>query len=229
MENERNPWEKMEEENMAKSPEAIAKAQKAEKRKSASAWVLGIVKWVLLITVVVGSAYSIFVHPVHKLRLSLFLGQSYEMEIVAPSGSHTTIQVDGNLICVKEGSNKEIYYEIDGKNIYAYREDDKGKWVREKTTEDALVIGSSSGSPLSIETLFERRNYERSKAKLGGWCIKDGVNKGGFDEIEFQHLLTKYKITAQKAYLYDGWFAYDYMTITIHRIGITKINPPWEQ
>ena len=56
----------------------------------------------------------------------------------------------------------------------------------------------------------------------------DGVNKGGFDVIEFQHLLTQYKITAHKGYVYDNWSSYAYMTITIDHIGTTKITPPWK-
>lgn len=230
MENERNPWEAIKEESESKSPEAIAQKQKAEKRKEASALIGKIIAWVLLIFVALGAAYTIFVHPVHKLNLSLFLGRSYEMEIVTPSGGHTTIKVDGNLIAVKEGADEEIYYETDGKSLYVYRQEANGKWVREKTTEDSLVIGSSSSEKnLSIETLLDRRNYERPKDRVGGWRIKDGVNKGGFDEIEFQHLLTKYKIKAKKTYLSDGWFSHAYMTITIDHIGTTKITPPWEK
>ena len=63
MENERNPWEAIKEESESKSPEAIAQKQKAEKRKEASTLVLGIIKWGLLIFVVLGAAYTIFVHP----------------------------------------------------------------------------------------------------------------------------------------------------------------------
>lgn len=230
MENERNPWEAIKEEGESQSPEVIAQKERAEKRKEASALIGKIIAWVLLIAVVLGVVYAIFVHPVHKLNLSLFLGRSYEMEIVSPMGRHTIIKVDGNLISVKEGSYEEIYYETDGDTLYVYRQDANGKWVRKKTTEDALVIGSSSaGSTLSIETLFDRRNYERPKDRVGGWRIKDGVNKGGFDEIEFQHLLTKYKIKAQKTYLSNGVTSYVYMTITIDHIGTTKITPPWEK
>ncbi len=229
MENERNPWEAIKEEGENQSPEAIAQKQKAEKTKETSALIGKIISWVLLISVVLGISYAIFVHPVHKLNLSLFLGRSYEMEIVAPTGRHTTIKVDGNLISVKEGSYEEIYYETDGENFYIYRRDASGKWVRKKTAENALVIGSSSGNDFSLDVLFDRRNYEKAKGKPGVWRIKDGVNKGGFDVIEFQHLLTQYKITAHKGYVYDNWSSYAYMTITIDHIGTTKITPPWEK
>ena len=137
--------------------------------------------------------------------------------------------VRGENFVVKEGSYEEIYYETDGDTLYIYRRDASGKWVRKKTAENALVIGSSSGNEFSLDVLFDRRNYEKAKGKPGVWRIKDGVNKGGFDVIEFQHLLTQYKITAHKGYVYDNWSSYAYMTITIDHIGTTKITPPWEK
>ncbi len=224
MENERNPWEVIEEETVANAHKTATKKRRAARRRTASMWFLGVVKWILLIVLVLGFVYTVLIHPVNKLKLRILLGDSYTMNLKAFNyntfawQSVGQIKVDGNLIYISYNGNR-IYYEVDGETIYEYKMIDGG-WEKEKIDEQIIAFGDSEEDAVDLSVLLDRRNYRWAKEKLFVCRIKDGVDIGQFDKVEFYRVGGKYEM---KLYI-DGNSA----TIVFEDIGKTQINPPWK-
>lgn len=224
MDNERNPWEVIEEENVANATETAIKKRRNARGKTATAWFLGIVKWFLLFSVVLTFVYTVFIHPVNKLKLRLFLGGSYTMVLKVYAGfsqeqSLATVKVDGNLVYVSYRGDR-TYYEVDGETIYEYRKIDDG-WEKVKTEENMIFFGDPDEDTLQMSVLLDRHNYERAKEKFFVHRIKKGVDIGEFDAVEIRRIGMEYGFD-----LYAGGAV---GTLVFENIGRTHITPPWEE
>ena len=187
---------------------------------------LKIIAIVLAVVLLVVLAFSIFVHPVDRMKLAIAIARSYEINMVASFGFITeevTIKVDGRYMSVARGRNaKNIeYYVMDGDTVYTYKQDKSGEWQK-ALLDDGLYVDAGE-----FEVLFDSRNYNRAKGLRPGWELKEGVTFDTFDEVEFVREFGRYKV---KATDYINNRNYDvYLTITIGRIGRTRVTLPWTE
>lgn len=209
----------MKEESTATSQKEIAKVRRTERGREWKRLALAIVGWILLGALLLYLLFAIFVHPINKLKLRLFLGGSYEMQI-AGQGMMSyevigRIRVDGDLIYMSG-----TYYETDGNTIYEYKKVD-GEWQKEKNDEEALVVGDASGETVDLSVLLNRRNYEKVKGEISTYRIKEGVDIGEYHNVEFRRVGGRSELLL---YVPGG-----IIIITFENIGTTKITPPWEE
>ena len=200
-------------------------------REPRQAWkpplLLKIIALVLAVALVVVLAFSIFVHPIDKLKLALALGKNCEINMVAYGAfdkEEIIIKVDKNYFSMKiVGSQDEEYYLVKGDTVYKYEQDKNGEWEKVLFDEDLLEDG------LDFEVLFDRRNYERVKGWGSVWRLKEGVAFGDYDTVEFCREKGKYKINATDAYSIGNTTYYMRLTITIGNIGKTEVTLPWTE
>jgi hypothetical protein len=220
MENERNPWDVLEEENIANAEKTAAKRRRAAIKKSASAWFLGIVKWVLLISLGLFLIFEIFIHPINKLKLRLFLGGSCEIIATAYTPLQSVVlgslKVDGNII-YKNGT----YYEVDGKTVYQY-EMGRNEWVKTEMEGQLLIFGDPDDKVIHLEDFLDRRNYEWAKEKFFTYRLKDDADVNWKGEVEFRRLPGgQYELK-----LSVGGVP---VTIVFKNIGKVKLDRPWQE
>ena len=146
-----NPWEVFYDGRGTQAPELHSKHPTVQKVKAILSRVLG---WILIFAVVFGLIFAFFVHPVDRLKASIFLsGGNYTISLMGyittdssvsrmPMGK---IQVDRNLICVTDFWGDETYYLVYGDKTYRYiqhadggwgRTESKGRTENEETTHD---------------------------------------------------------------------------------------------
>ena len=172
-----------------------------------------IIAIILLAAVLIYLLYSIFVHPINKLKLKLFISKSCTMTIVAQYGlqsAKATVKVDGNIICITDN-----YYKIEGDKLLAYDYDLKS-WINaERVAGEIVDLNDIS----AYEAILSRRNYKLAKGKFFTWELKDGVDAGGMIDLEFRRKGGRFSFT---------WFdVYGIKyTLTFTAFGTTHLDPP---
>jgi hypothetical protein len=185
--------------------------------------------WVLLAALALYLLYAVLVHPINKVKLQFFLAQSGRISVAVqrgPASGEATVRIDGNLISItpEQGFAGTQYYEVDGEQLYYYRQGLNGEWDRIALEESILQIGSGDGFAIKTDALLDRSNYERVPGKLLVWRIRDGVDVGGIEDVELCRKNGKVTITASIASEYLS-----YITLTFEYIGFTVVDPPWEE
>lgn len=231
-----NFWEVIREENVERGSQMPDPQKETTKFEAITSWICKIIGWVVLGVFLLCLLFFILVHPADRLKLCIFLsGGNFTIDVSAQfsyyDGSYgvnrnqtiSKIKVDGNLICVTGGSNRETYYEVDGETIYVYKQNENGEWTRTTATGQIPIVGTSSGNDATLSVFMDRKNYERGE--LFRYRIKDGVNIGVYDEAHIQQWGTKYEIKASQK-IYQGDVL---VTMSFGRFGITKLTLPWEE
>ena len=221
-----NFWEFYKEEERKQSTAPI-RHPTAEKVRRIVSRVLG---WGLLVIFVFYVTASIFIHPIDRLKLSLFLsGGNYTISLSGEfryyegpnhflssvSQRHLgEIKVDRNLMCVTDNYGDDTYYLMDGEKVYMYTKDDNGKWNRTESNKTFPVVGTSLG-----DVLLDRKSYERGE--LFRYKTKSGVDTGTYDVVYVQQWGLQYEL--------EGQTENATITMSFGRFGTTRITPPWEQ
>lgn len=162
--------------------------------------------------------YSLFVHPVNKLKLRLLLTKNVTMKIQASYGEqHETVivKVDGNLIAVGDSQFEPIhytYYKIEQDTIYAYNEF-TADW---EPQDQSLLAGSEE-----FRQLFIADNYKRVKGRLRTWQLKEDVRIDGMQNVRFQRKAGKFTISYQ-----NGLVS---CSIVFEKFGRSSIALPGEE
>ena len=206
---------------------------KGEGFRKVTTWIIKITGWLFLGAFLLWLPYTLFVHPLDKLKVKLFFSNSYEMEMKATVHYDfgydkgvwvqkvRSVKVDGDLVCIYNRSIGNTYYKVVGKTVYEYWQDENGEWKAKKSDKNIFSTGGSSGTGVTFSTLLDRRNYEKVKGELGLYRMKGSVDIGDFDRIELQRSNAGYEIKA-----YSGS---NYVIITFGYFGVTQITPPWEE
>ena len=129
---------------------------------------LKIIAIVLAVVLLVVLAFSIFVHPIDKLKLALALGKNCEINMVAYGAfdkEEIIIKVDKNYFSMKiVGSQDEEYYLVKGDTVYKYEQDKNGEWEKvlfyidvSKPQEYIVWNGLLTLLPVYVRIKSERR------------------------------------------------------------------------
>ena len=204
-----NPWDK----TVLERPDLDAPVRKS----IMSIPIVRFLAIVLLAALLLYLLYTVCVHPIHKLNLSLLLAKHCVIKVTVETSpfygnvykTYTLIiYVDENAFAVGNGypdaKNLKYYKLIDGE-LYAYNEASK-QWYPSTDSGDA-------DSTFSAE-MFDRSNYKWAKGKLFVCQYKDR-------DIFFEHRFGNYKFTYN--------YGYGDMVIEFKRIGITHLDTPWEE
>lgn len=184
-------------------------------RVSAYSPLLKIMSVFLIIALVLSVVY-IFLHPINKVKVKLFLFRNCAIEVVATYyGAYASekILIDGNLI--KAGN---VYYEIDGDTVYKYEKTAKDTWMR--TVADKEEISGENEDLVKI--LFTRSNYKRVKNRPFAWRLKNSVA----DTVDELSSITLERDGGKIAIV--GYSNGVRISLRFTRFGRTKIDPPWE-
>ena len=170
---------------------------------------------VLLALLLLYLLYAVFVHPIRKLTLRLFLSGNCEMTLrfEMEEGSYyysdaAMIRVDGNVIEVGAAfpmTQDTDYYKLEDGVLYRY------------ALGGFTEVSDGSFDGVGSSALFNRKNYEREG--LFVWRLKDGVDVGKRYNVRFRYKNGKPTFTWSEGYL-------DY-TLTFDSFGKTPIDPPW--
>jgi len=188
-----------------------------------------IIIWVLIVALVFLTLYTLLVHPMDKLLISLALTRNCTISVDTYTSWLPTpvVRVDGDVISIQD---KE-FFEIKNNKLYTYSSLFRQKILiadlgpdSDMTTAIDKIISSGSGSVTDslksdLVKILNARNYKRVDFNL--WELKDDVELEGFRCATFKRT-------------WDGSFVLSLetnhfpITLTIHQIGRTQIDPPWE-
>ena len=177
---------------------------------------------VLLVALLLYFLYTVCVHPIHKLNLSLLLAKHCVIKITVKTypffgnvnqayanKTYTLIvYIDENAFAIGDGypDAKDLkYYKLVDGELYAYSEAGK-QWY--------LSTDNDETDPTFSAEMFDRGNYKWAKGKLFVWQYKDR-------DIFFEHRFGNFKFTYN--------YGYGDMVIEFKRIGITHLDPPWDE
>lgn len=188
-------------------------------RSAANIPIVKALAFILLVSLVLWLSYTLFVHPINKLNLQLWLSKNCTAEIyvqyIYDNYSVTgkgTVKIDENLFTVKieDPFPQELTYykSIDGE-LYSYSNESR-EWQKEDT--DGFDDYSF------LPELFKRKNYERVKGKQATWRVKAGVDVGRMEDLEFRHRSGDFTFTWS-----EGKFNF---TVTVTDIGKTHVDEP---
>lgn len=160
---------------------------------------------------------SVFINPMAEFTFSTGIAQSCRIRIVSEGlysdlRKESVVKVDGNLISIDD--NK--YYEIGGNTVYEHYQAFNGTWITNNIVGEAFELGGDSAT----QNLFNYKSYEKKPGKIFAWQIKQGVDVGDFRNVELTRKGGKTVIIA--------YVEMTKITITLDRIGRTKVDTPWE-
>ncbi len=204
-----NPWD-----SSFKRPDVDAPVR--VKRPITRSPIVRVLAIVLLVVIVLYFLYAVCVHPIYKLNLSLLFAKHCVIKVIVKSYSNRIYKVQTLIIYTDEdafalGSG----YPAEKEDLDYYKTINGILHKYDKATEEWQETYDDGGTDtlLSVD-MFDRSNYTRVKGKLFLWQYKD-------KDIYFKRGFGSFK------FIYE--YNYGEVTVEFKRIGITHLNPPWEE
>lgn len=182
---------------------------KEERRREVWIYVLAAVAGFILLT----GLYYMIMHPIDRARLKLAIYDSYTITTTA-NGRSQTIEVDGEAMFF--GGQ---YYEIDGEDVYGFRQDEDGVWHRQKE----YYPPDSTDNAWLVEVMTPQ-NYEREFFPWKPMEFKGSILE--LENVRTQVLMGKCIISGERR-VFNGLFdSIYYVTIEIGAFGLTRVELP---